>query len=147
MKLSLLAVTLMVALTSRGGQAQNPPATTAPQTAARPQRTEAEARARADANRKEREAQRVKAGAPVKLIADYVKANIGPVPDSLGVDPFYKKYMDAIGIPVISSEKVPDDALLVARDIVNTMLAARPDLRKAMYRAEAGARASSPRSR
>jgi len=37
-----------------------------------------------------------------------------------------------MGIPVIASDKVPDAALLVARDIVNTMLAARPDLRKAL---------------
>jgi hypothetical protein len=36
------------------------------------------------------------------------------------------------GIAVISSEKVPDDALLVARDIINSMLAVRPDIRKAM---------------
>ena len=132
MKHLLLALTVTVALSLQGGQAQNPPATTAPQTAARPQRTEAEARARADANRKDREAQRVKAGAAVELIPDYVKANIGPVPESLGVDPFYKKYTDAFGIPVIASDKVPDAALLVARDIVNTMLAARPDLRKAL---------------
>jgi hypothetical protein len=55
-----------------------------------------------------------------------------PVPASLGVDPFYKKYVDAQGIPVISSDKVPDAALLVARDIINSMLAMRPDLRNAM---------------
>jgi hypothetical protein len=40
--------------------------------------------------------------------------------------------VDADGIPVVSSERVPDDALLVARDIINSMLAARPDVRKAM---------------
>jgi hypothetical protein len=68
----------------------------------------------------------------VELIHDYVLANVGPVPETLGVSPFYKKYTDAQGIPVIASEKVPDAALLVARDIVNSMLAARPDLRKAM---------------
>ena len=45
---------------------------------------------------------------------------MGPVPESLGVSPFYKKYADALGIPVVASEKVPDAALLVARDIVNT---------------------------
>jgi hypothetical protein len=132
MKYLVLSLTFIVALTSIDGQTQNPTGTPATQTAARPQRTEAEARARADANRKEREAQRVKAGAPVELIPDYVKANIGPVPESLGVDPFYKKYTDAFGIPVIASDKVPDAALLVARDIVNTMLAARPDLRKSL---------------
>jgi hypothetical protein len=132
MKHLVLAVTLTVALTPQGGQTQNPTGATAARAAARPQRTEGEARARAEANRKEREAQRVKTGAPVELIADYVKANIGPVPESLGVSPFYKKYTDAFGIPVIASDQVPDAALLVARDIVNTMLAARPDLRKAL---------------
>ena len=95
-------------------------------------RTEADARAAADRNRQEREKQRQLTGAPVELLADYVKANIGPVPDSLGVSPFYKKYADALGIPVLASEKVPDAAVLVARDIVNTMLAARPDIRKAL---------------
>jgi hypothetical protein len=48
------------------------------------------------------------------------------------VSTFYKKYVDAQGIPVISSERVPDDALLVARDIIITMLSARPDIRKKM---------------
>lgn len=111
-----------------------PEATPAAQTtqAARPQRTEAEARARAEANRTAREKMRRENGGPVELIVDYIAANVGPVPESLGVSAFYKKYSDALGIPVLASEKVPDAALLVARDIVNTMLAARPDLRKAL---------------
>jgi hypothetical protein len=75
--------------------------------AARPQRTEAEARARAESNRREREAQRLKTGAPVELIPDYVKANIGPVPASLGVSPFYTKYADAMGIPVLPRRRYP----------------------------------------
>ena len=108
----------------------NPTAQT-PQTAAR-RRTEAEARAAAERNRRERELQRQRTGVPVELISSYVKANILPVPASLGVSPFYSKYVDAQGIPVISSDKVPDDALLVARDIVNSMLAKRPDLRAAL---------------
>jgi hypothetical protein len=106
-----------------------PPATTE---AARPMRTEADARARADANRRARDEQRQKTGTPVELISDYAAANVGPVPASLEVSPFYKKYTDAMGIPVLASEKVPDAALLVARDIVNSMLAARPDIRKAL---------------
>src|SRR5687768_10995643 len=100
--------------------------------AARPQRTEAEAKAQAERNRAERARQREQTGQPVELISSYMKAVLGPVPESLGVSPFYKKYVDAMGIPVISSEKVPDAALLVARDIVNTMLAARSDIRKAL---------------
>jgi hypothetical protein len=114
------------------GQATNPTAKP-PQTAA-PRRTEADARAAAERNRRERELQRQKTGAPVELVPNYVKANILPVPASLGVDPFYTKYVDAQGIPVISSAKVPDDALLVARDIVNSMLAKRPDIRAAMIK-------------
>lgn len=120
----LLVVSVCVAT------AQEKPAST-PQ-AARPMRTEAEARARAEANRREREQQRLKTGVPQELISDYVKANVGPVPESLGVSPFYRKYVDAQGIPVIASEKVPDAALFVARDIVNSMLAARLDIRKAL---------------
>jgi hypothetical protein len=95
-------------------------------------RTEADARAVADRNRAQRAEQRAKTGSPPELIPSYAKAAISPVPESLGVSAFYKKYVDALGIPVISSDKVPDDALLVARDIINTMLAARPDLRSAM---------------
>jgi hypothetical protein len=101
-------------------------------TAARPQRTEADARALAERHRAERAEQLRQTGRPAELIPSYVKTNVLPVPDSLGVDPFYTKYVDAMGIPVLSSDKVPDDALLVARDIVNTMLAARPDLRMSM---------------
>ena len=95
-------------------------------------RTEADARARAEANQRERQQARLKSGTPPELISDYVSANVGPVPPALGVSPFYRKYADAFGIPVIASDKVPDAALLVARDIVNTMLAARPDVRKAL---------------
>ncbi len=70
---------------------------------------------------------------PKSLVPDYETVAVGPVPPEFGYDPtFYKKYVDAIGIPVISSEKVPDRALLMARDIVVYMLANRPDLRREM---------------
>jgi hypothetical protein len=135
--LKLIPTTLVVALCAfqsavapLRAKAQQKPAE--PTQAARPQRTEADARALAEKHRQERAALQKKTGQPVELISDYVKAQMLPVPESLGVSPFYKKYVDAQGIPVISSEKVPDAALLVARDIVNTMLAARPDIRKAM---------------
>ena len=58
-------------------------------------------------------------------------------PKSLGLDPFYAKYADAEGIPVTSSEKVPDTAILIARDIVVYMLSERRDIRDAMIRAGA----------
>jgi hypothetical protein len=115
--------TVLVALLGTGVQAQAP--------AKRPP-TEADFRARAVANRKAREATRQRTGKDPELIPDYVTAAIGPVPESLGLDAFYTKYTDAMGIPVVASDKVPDAALLVARDIVNEMLAARPDLRKVL---------------
>lgn len=55
--------------------------------------------------------------------------SIGQPPASLGLDPFYQKYVDADGIPIVSSARAPDAALLVARDIVETELAHRPDIR------------------
>jgi hypothetical protein len=63
------------------------------------------------------------------LIKSFSSEIVTATPASLGLDPFYKKYTDAYGIPIVSSEKVPDDALLTARDIVNYMLSKRYDLR------------------
>lgn len=77
------------------------------------------------------------AGVPAQekpLIEDYVRAAVTTPPATLDVDPFYKKYTDALGIPILSSEKVPDGALLVAWDIVIAMLTKRPDLRQEMIR-------------
>jgi hypothetical protein len=64
------------------------------------------------------------------LVTGYEKAMISKLPDSLKLDPFYKKYTNANGIPIVSSERVPDAALLIARDIVNFMLLKRPDIRR-----------------
>src|SRR5262245_35824645 len=66
------------------------------------------------------------------FIEDYARAVISAPLSALGLDPFYKKYTDALGLPIVSIEKVPDAALLVARDITIHMLAKRPDLRQAM---------------
>lgn len=49
-------------------------------------------------------------------------------PESLGLDSFYTKYVDAGGIPIVASERVADKALIDARMIVEDMLAHRPDL-------------------
>ncbi|MFY8025383.1 MAG: hypothetical protein ACOVNO_08535 [Sediminibacterium sp.] len=67
----------------------------------------------------------------------YFKQMINPPIPSLGLDTFYKKYSDAYGIPIVSSEKVPDDTLLIARDIVNYMLVKRPDIRSTLIRQKA----------
>jgi hypothetical protein len=58
----------------------------------------------------------------------------GGVPSTLDLDPFYAKHVDAGGIPIVSSAKVPDAALLAARDIVEGMLSHRPDLRAELVR-------------
>jgi hypothetical protein len=72
-----------------------------------------------------------------KLITAYNKTMITPPPSILGLDSFYKKYSDAFGIPIVSSNKVPDDALLIARDIVNYMLSKRFDIRATLIRQKA----------
>jgi hypothetical protein len=51
-----------------------------------------------------------------------------------GTDPFYAKYRDAGGIPVIGSARVPDAAIVRAAEIVRDMLARRPDIRAQMVR-------------
>ena len=62
---------------------------------------------------------------------------ISAPPSDLGLDSFYKKYADAYGIPVVSSEKVPNTALLMARDIINFMLIKRVDIRDELIRRKA----------
>ncbi len=64
--------------------------------------------------------------------ANYARRMIGPPPATLHLDPFYTKYADADGIPIVGSAKAPDTAILAARDIVNSMLAMRPDIRSAL---------------
>jgi hypothetical protein len=71
------------------------------------------------------------------LVAKYEEAMISPPPATLAIDTFYKKYADAFGIPIVSSAKVPNDALLIARDIVNYMLMKRMDVRSTLMRNKA----------
>ena len=54
---------------------------------------------------------------------------LSPPPSDLGLDPFYKKYLDAGGLPIVASDKVPDGALYQAREIIDEMLANGPDIR------------------
>ena len=60
----------------------------------------------------------------------------GPVPaelkERLKLDPFYKKYLNAGGIPVLGSAKVSDNALAETAWIIDHMLTGRDDIRKAM---------------
>jgi hypothetical protein len=70
-----------------------------------------------------------------KLIgADYPTCQTTPVapPASLGVSSFYGKYLDAEGIPILSSSAVADPAIATACTIVSHMLSAREDVHQAM---------------
>jgi hypothetical protein len=59
---------------------------------------------------------------------------VGPVPPALGLAPFYKKYLDGDGLPIVSSEKVADKGLLQARFLARQMLARLPAVRAELKR-------------
>lgn len=69
------------------------------------------------------------------LAAAAPASTITPPPPALRADPFYAKHIAAAGIPILSSAKVPDAALLAAHAIVTGMLAHRPDLAAEIARA------------
>lgn len=54
------------------------------------------------------------------------------VPADLQLDSFYKKYLDADGIPVVSSAAVRDEALIRAGKVISAMLSKRPDVKQVM---------------
>lgn len=53
-------------------------------------------------------------------------------PAALRLDPFYKKYVSAHGLPIVASCAVDDHALLEVAYLADLMLAKRPDVRAAM---------------
>lgn len=53
-------------------------------------------------------------------------------PPSLSLDPFYAKYLDGNGTPVVSSAQVSDRALVEACRITGELVAARADVRQAL---------------
>jgi len=53
-------------------------------------------------------------------------------PAALRLDPFYKKYVSANGLPIVASGAVDDHALLEVAYLADLMLAKRPDVRAAM---------------
>ncbi|MET0343921.1 MAG: hypothetical protein ABW252_23100 [Polyangiales bacterium] len=63
---------------------------------------------------------------------------VGPVPDEvrtrLRLDAFYTKYIDANGLPVLSSAKPDDRALKLACVLLNDVLRKRDDVRQALIR-------------
>ncbi len=53
---------------------------------------------------------------------------------AFGLDPFYRKYVDAGGLPVVASEKVSDFALIEAAFLIGKMLQNRGDILKALVK-------------
>jgi len=49
-------------------------------------------------------------------------------PAELGLDPFYEKYLDLEGLPILATARVPDEALLQARLLIGEMLTDRRDV-------------------
>ena len=53
---------------------------------------------------------------------------VSALPTSLGLDPFYKKYVVYRDLPIVSSDKTRDEALLRAYDTVAVMMSKRPEV-------------------
>ena len=54
--------------------------------------------------------------------------------ESLTLDAFYQKYIDYKGYTILSSAKVPDEALLEARHLISQMLANREDILESLVK-------------
>ena len=53
-------------------------------------------------------------------------------PAELQLDTFYKKYLKVLGIPIVGSEQVPDDAFYSVQEKVIEMTSLRPDILEKM---------------
>ena len=74
------------------------------------------------------------AGKTKELGGDYPAASCAATPTDAPADfdPFFEKYLDGNGIPVLASAAVSDDAVKTACIIVVRMLSKRDDVRQAM---------------
>lgn len=68
------------------------------------------------------------------LMSAALAAPLPPPPASLRLDGFYQKYVDASGVPVVSSSLVADEALETAAFIARSMLEARRDVAQMLVR-------------
>lgn len=73
-------------------------------------------------------------GFAMKLEVCPVRGQVTTVPEGKDIPSFYKKYIETEGLYVTSSEKVSDEALLKACDIISLMLAKRPDVKAHMVK-------------
>lgn len=61
---------------------------------------------------------------------------VTPIPDGLDIHPFYQKYLDCDGLPVIGSERVDDKAFYRVQALLDKIFRNRPDIREAMVKEE-----------
>ena len=73
-------------------------------------------------------------GFAMKLERRPVKGVVTDIPAEKNIPAFYKKYIETEGLYVTSSERVSDEALLKACDIISLMLAKRPDVKAHMVK-------------
>lgn len=73
-------------------------------------------------------------GFAMKLEACPVRGTVIGIPSGKNIPSFYKKYIETEGLYVTSSEKVSDEALLKACDIISLMLAKRADVKAHMVK-------------
>jgi hypothetical protein len=64
---------------------------------------------------------------PVSCHGASAPTGLPPPPRTLGLDPFYEKYIDADGLPIVASAHVDDRALFAARDLAAHLFAKRHD--------------------
>lgn len=73
-------------------------------------------------------------GFAMKLEACPVRGTVTDIPTGKNIPSFYKKYIETEGLYVTSSERVSDEALLKACDIISLMLAKRADVKAHMVK-------------
>ncbi len=73
-------------------------------------------------------------GFAMKLEACPVRGTVTDIPTGKNIPSFYKKYIETEGLYVTTSEKVSDEALLKACDIISLMLAKRADVKAHMVK-------------
>src|SRR5262249_46289348 len=74
------------------------------------------------------------APAPPLPIAPRVAEVTKDLRDKLNLDPFYQTHLDLDGLPILTSAKVSDEALVEAAYLIRQMLAKRPDVFKEMVK-------------
>jgi hypothetical protein len=78
---------------------------------------------------------------------DVADLRVTEPPKSAGLDPFYKKYLDLNGLPIVSSAKVSDYALKEAAFIISRVLENRRDLIEALIASKVNVAVMAPSER